>query len=356
VPSGPHLRLIPRPQALCASHDGRGSPVRGKITGPACPATFRMLKVSKDVLKMDPPAIATSGLTKSYGSRAVVHDLTFDVPFGRVTGFLGPNGAGKTTTMRTILALARPTAGTAQVLGRRYADIDRPAGEVGVLLDAATFHPQRNARDHLLWLTRASGIPSSRIPGALEAVDLADAADRHVGEYSLGMRQRLGLAAALIGEPRLLVLDEPANGLDPAGIRWLRELLASFAHSGGAVFVSSHLLGEMAQLADDVIVIARGELVTHTTVDALMAGRHRAARVRTPMLEALMAVLAREGHEARVEDAVTLVVPNVEAARVGELAAAAGVVLHGLADDSHSLEEVFLDLTKEREDAGVAPI
>ncbi len=162
-----------------------------------------MLQESKDVLQMDPPAIATSGLTKSYGSRAVVHDLTFDVPFGRVTGFLGPNGAGKTTTMRMILALARPTAGIAQVLGRRYADIDRPAGEVGVLLDAATFHPQRNARDHLLWLTRASGIPSSRISGVLEAVDLTDAADRHVGEYSLGMRQRLRLAAALIGDPRL---------------------------------------------------------------------------------------------------------------------------------------------------------
>jgi ABC-2 type transport system ATP-binding protein len=289
--------------------------------------------------------ISAHGLTKAFGSHLAVDDLSFEVAAGRVTGFLGPNGAGKTTTMRMLLGLARPTSGTATVLGRPYPSLAQPWRTVGVVLDAAGFHPRRSARNHLRWVAAGAGVRRARITEVLAAVDLAGAADRPVGEFSLGMRQRLGLAAALLGEPQLLVLDEPANGLDPAGIRWLREFLRGFAQAGGTVFVSSHLLAEVAQLAEQVVVIQRGRLLAHTTVQALTAGPGGAVRVRTPEVERLTGVLLAAGAEVRTREPGALQVLGLGAEQVGTLAAGQGVVLHELVAETHSLEDVFLELT-----------
>jgi ABC-2 type transport system ATP-binding protein len=214
-------------------------------------------------------AIEVRGLTKSFGRHLAVDDLSFDVQAGRVTGFLGRNGAGKTTTMRMIVGLARPTGGSTRVLGVPYPQLDRPAARVGVLLDAGALHPRRTARDHLRWVAIGAGIPTQRVEEALETVELSSAADGRVGTFSLGMRQRLGLAAALLGDPEVLMLDEPVNGLDPPGIRWLRGLLRDFADAGGTAFVSSHLLEELAKVADEVVVIEHGRLVTQATVPEL---------------------------------------------------------------------------------------
>jgi ABC-2 type transport system ATP-binding protein len=214
------------------------------------------------------PAIAVRGLTKRFGPVTAVDDLSFEVVPGRVTGFVGPNGAGKSTTLRILLGLVTPDTGTATVLGLPYASLERPA-TVGAVLDAQAFHPLRTGRDHLRVLAAATGIDDARVLEILETVDLAAAADRKAGKYSLGMRQRLGLAAALLGDPDVLVLDEPANGLDPHGIRWLRRTLRAFADTGRAVLVSSHLLAEMARTADDVIVVDRGRLVAAGSVDEL---------------------------------------------------------------------------------------
>jgi ABC-2 type transport system ATP-binding protein len=216
------------------------------------------------------PAIAARGLTKRFGPIVAVDDLSFEVALGRVTGFVGPNGAGKSTTLRMLLDLVRPDAGTAAIAGMPYTSLDRPAATVGAVLDAqAAAHPLRSGRDHLRVLAAAAAIDDGRVEEVLETVDLAAAAHRKVGKYSLGMRQRLGLAAALLGDPDVLVLDEPANGLDPHGIRWLRRTVRSFAENGKAVLVSSHQLAEMAQTADDVIVVDRGRLVAAGTVDDL---------------------------------------------------------------------------------------
>jgi ABC-2 type transport system ATP-binding protein len=293
---------------------------------------------------MDEPAIRVRQLTKRFGHHSAVNDLTFDVPDGRVTGFLGPNGAGKTTTLRMLLGLAAPTSGTATVLGRPYREIGRPA-EVGVLLDAAVFHPKRSATAHLRWVAAASGVRADRIDVVLREVGLQDAADRKVGEFSLGMRQRLGLAGALLGEPRVLVLDEPANGLDPAGIRWMRGFLASFARTGGAVFVSSHQLGEMALLADEAVVINAGSLVRHTSIAELTSGAAVMTRVRTPDRERLLAVLAEHELTTTTRDDGALLV-NASAAEVGDLAGAEGVYLHELVSQTMSLEDVFLEITE----------
>jgi ABC-2 type transport system ATP-binding protein len=206
------------------------------------------------------PAIAARGLTKRFGSVSAVEDLSFEVEPGRVTGFVGPNGAGKSTTLRMLLGLVEPDAGTASVLGLPYGSTDLPARTVGAVLEVQSFHPLRSGRNHLRVLATASGIDGSKVDEVLATVGLGDAADRKAGGYSLGMRQRLGLAAALLGDPAVLVLDEPANGLDPHGMRWLRETLRGFADDGKAVLISSHLLGEMAQTADDVIVVDRGRL------------------------------------------------------------------------------------------------
>ncbi|HEV2754568.1 MAG TPA: ATP-binding cassette domain-containing protein [Actinomycetota bacterium] len=215
-------------------------------------------------------AIQVQGLSKSFGDVRAVDDLSFGIPAGKVTGFLGPNGAGKSTTLRMLLGLVRPDAGTALVHGKPFVTVDEPARAVGALLDAEQLHPRRSGRDHLAILARAARLPRERVDEVLEIVELTPAARRKAGGYSLGMRQRLGLAASLLGDPRVLVLDEPANGLDPAGMRWLRGFLRTFASGGRAVLVSSHQLAEVAQIADDVVVIDRGRLVTHAAVEDLV--------------------------------------------------------------------------------------
>ena len=296
---------------------------------------------------METAVISTRGLTKAFGSRLAVDDLSFEVPAGRVTGFLGPNGAGKTTTMRMVLGLARATSGVATVWGRPYAELDQPWRRVGVMLDPASVHPRRTALDHLRWMVAAAGIGTQRVDQVLETVGLGQAGDRKVGEFSLGMRQRLGLAAALLGEPELLILDEPANGLDPAGIRWLRELLRSFVADGGAVFLSSHLLAEVAQMADEVVVVQDGRLVAHTSVEALTSGAARAVRVRSPEADRLADLLLAAGAEVRTGAPGAMRVLGVGPEQVGVMAAQAGVVLHELVGESESLEDVFFELTKE---------
>lgn len=294
--------------------------------------------------------ISVSGLSKDFAHHRAVDALTFDVRPGRVTGFLGPNGAGKTTTLRMILGLAEPTSGSSAVLGRPYRELDQPARTVGVLLDPGTYHPRRSARNHLRWMAAAMGVDTSRIDDVLALVGLESASDRRVGEFSTGMRQRLGLAAALLGQPQLLVLDEPANGLDPSGIRWLREFLRSFTAEGGSVFVSSHILPEMAEVADEVVVINRGRLVAHTPVRELTMGGVRSTRVRSPHADRLRRLVTGAGAEVTEAAGDVLIVRGISAEQVGELAAANGVVLHELGQTAHSLEEIFFELTAREPD------
>ena len=290
------------------------------------------------------PIITAEGLTKRFGGVAAVDDLSFEVARGKVTGFLGPNGAGKTTTIRMILGLARPTSGTALIAGSRYTELPAPARIVGTLIDGAGAHPKRSGRDHLRVLAAERGVAASRVGESLELVGLSDAEGKPVEQFSLGMRQRLGLAAALLAEPQLLILDEPANGLDPAGIRWLRSFLRDFAGSGGSVFVSSHQLGEIAQLADEVIVLNRGRFVTHKPVGSLTTTH--GAIVVTPDAERLRALLRAAGAAVSGDDE-RLVIDGVSAAGVGEIAARDSVVLHELTPITESLEDVFLSLTSE---------
>ena len=218
------------------------------------------------------PSISVRALTKRFGDMTAVDDLSFEVEPGRVTGFLGPNGAGKSTTLRMILGLVTPTDGTASVLGMPYADLDDPARTVGAVLETQSFNPLRSGRNHLRVLAAAEGIEDERVEEVLETVDLSGARNRNAGKYSLGMRQRLALAGALLGDPRILILDEPANGLDPLGIRWLREFLRRFAERGNAVLVSSHQLGEMEQMADEAVVIHQGRLIRQASMSELTAG------------------------------------------------------------------------------------
>ncbi len=290
------------------------------------------------------PAIAARGLTKRFGRVHAVNDLTFEARPGCVTGFLGPNGAGKSTTMRMVLGLVRPTSGSATVLGMPYGSIERPATVVGAVLEVQSFHPLRTGRNHLRVLAAASGVPDVRVDEVLALVDLANAADRRAGSYSLGMRQRLGLAGALLGDPRVLILDEPANGLDPQGIRWLREFLRQFAANGNAVLVSSHLLSEMAQMADEVIVIDRGRLVRQGSLADLTAG-HSSLHVAAVDRDALLEVLIGDGLDPRVEgDGYVLI--GTDAAHVGGIVAAAGIALTHLSAREATLEDVFLELTE----------
>jgi ABC-2 type transport system ATP-binding protein len=285
-------------------------------------------------------------LTKRYGSTTAVEDLTFAIPAGRITGFLGPNGAGKTTTLRALLGLVAPTAGEARVVGMPYGKLRDPLRSVGAVLESESFHPGRSGRNHLLVQAVAAGLPAARIDQVLSEVELTAAARRRVGTYSLGMRQRLSVAGALLGEPELLVLDEPANGLDPEGIRWLRNFLRSFAVGGGTVFISSHVLGEVAQLADEVVIIHRGRLVAHEPLEALIARAAGGTVVRSPDAERLRETLGRAGIEALPAGADELRVA-APPERVGELAAGAGLVLHELRAEGATLEEVFLALTAE---------
>jgi len=288
--------------------------------------------------------IEVQGLTKRFGSTLAVDDLTFSVEPGRITGFLGPNGAGKSTTMRVILGLVRPTAGSTAVLGLPYPQLEDPVRRVGVLLETFDAHPGRTGRNHLRVLALAGGIPRSRVDEVLAMVDMSTAARRRVKGYSLGMRQRLGLAAALLGDPEVLVLDEPANGLDPQGIRWLRDFLRSLAAEGRTILVSSHVLSEVAQTVDDVVIIHRGSLVQHSAmaeVEAMAAG---ATSVRSPDSDRLARLLEEANLDAQVVGDGRLAV-NAAPERVGEVAAAHGIVLHELTVERASLEEVFLELT-----------
>jgi ABC-2 type transport system ATP-binding protein len=291
-------------------------------------------------------ALVVEDLVKRYGRTTAVDGLSFAVPQGSVCGFLGPNGAGKTTTLRILLGLALPTSGKATIEGSRYRDLASPLAKVGAVLEASNYHPARSGRNHLRVLATAAGIPQSRVDETLAEVELTNAAGRRVGAYSLGMRQRLSVAAALLGEPELLVLDEPANGLDPEGIRWLRNFLRSYADGGGTVFVSSHVLGEVAQLADEVVIIHRGKLVAHESVAALTARAAGATRVRSPRVTELLELLRAAGIEAEVTDDRLAVQAPPE--RIGDLAAEAGIPLHELVADAGTLEEAFLELTREQ--------
>jgi ABC-2 type transport system ATP-binding protein len=290
--------------------------------------------------------IEVEQLTKRYRHATAVDDLSFRIPRGRITGFLGPNGAGKTTTLRVLLGLVLPTSGRATVAGRRYRELDTPLRTVGAVLEASNYHPARSGRNHLRVLATAAGISRSRVEEVLAEVELSDAARRRIGGYSLGMRQRLSVAAALLGEPELLVLDEPANGLDPEGIRWLRNFLRSYAADGGTVFVSSHVLAEISQLADEVLIIHRGKLVAQQPVAELIARAAGATRVRSPRADDLLARLRDAGIEAEVAGDRLLAV-QAPPETVGDLAAEAGIPVHELVVDSGSLEEAFLELTSE---------
>jgi ABC-2 type transport system ATP-binding protein len=284
-------------------------------------------------------------LRKRYRKATAVDGLTFKVRDGVITGFLGPNGAGKTTTLRILLGLVHPTSGTATIDGRRYRGLDEPVRQVGAVLEATNFHPKRSGRNHLRTLAAAAGVPDSRVDELLELAGLGAVVGRRVGAYSLGMRQRLSVAGALLGDPRLLVLDEPANGLDPEGIRWLRTLLRRFVGEGKTVFISSHVLAEMQQLADEVLIIHHGKLIAHESVTELTARAAGGTLARSPQADRLRELLAREGVEARTDgDRVATSAPPQ---RVGEVAAANGIVLHELTAEAASLEEVFLELTAE---------
>jgi ABC-2 type transport system ATP-binding protein len=289
--------------------------------------------------------VVADHLTKRFGSLLAVDDLSFRLEAGTVTGFLGPNGAGKTTTLRMLLGLVQPSAGKALVFGHGYRDHPDPSRRVGAVLEAADFHPGRSGREHLFTLALAASLPRSRVDEVLDLVELTPAARRRVGTYSLGMRQRLGLAAALLRDPELLVLDEPANGLDPEGVHWLRTFIRSFAAAGKTVFVSSHVLAEVAQTVDRVVIIDKGRLVTISGLDELTARLTRGIRIRAPRIQALLTRLAAAGYEATLLDGDELLVRGASAAEVGDLAAEAGIAIHELVQESSTLEQAFLELT-----------
>ncbi|WP_232664468.1 ABC transporter ATP-binding protein [Pseudonocardia sp. TRM90224] len=290
--------------------------------------------------------IAARGLTKRYGPASAVNDLTFDIGPGRVTGFLGPNGAGKTTTMSMIVGLVRPTGGTITVNGRRFRDLPAPMREVGTLLDARAVHGGRTAYQHLLCLARSNGIPRSRVDDVLGTVGLDDVGGRRVNRFSLGMFQRLGIAAALLGDPGILVFDEPVNGLDPEGVLWIRTLMRDLVAEGRTVLISSHLMSEMALTADDLLVIGRGELIAQTSVAGFVsANSHSTVRVRTPDAETLTGLLTDAGATVGHAPSGELDVAGMDCEAVGRVAAAAGVVLFGLTTREASLEEAFMNST-----------
>jgi len=293
--------------------------------------------------------VVVENLTKRFGPVLAVDGLTFSVEPGRVTGFLGPNGAGKTTTLRMLLGLIAPTAGTASIGGRPYRGIRGPQQLVGSVLEASDVHPGRSGRNHLRVLAPTAGADDRRVDELLELVGLTGAARRRAGGYSLGMRQRLGLAAALLGNPRVLLLDEPSNGLDPEGIRWLRGFLRQLAGEGRTVLVSSHVLSEVQQTVDDVVIIARGQLVQSTTLAELEAHSRRLVRVVTPDVAALHAALLAAGlAPERLPGEPAVIVVDAEPAAVGHVAHTSGVELHELSRTGRSLEDVFLDLTGDR--------
>jgi ABC-2 type transport system ATP-binding protein len=292
-------------------------------------------------------AIEIDGLTKRFGRTRAVDGLSFNAPAGSVTGFVGPNGAGKSTTMRMILGLDRPDAGQALVNGKRYKELRNPLCEAGALLDATAVHPGRQAADHLLWLARSNGLPPRRVKQVLDVVGLSSVGRRRVRGFSLGMRQRLGIAAALIGDPPVLVLDEPVNGLDPAGIVWIRGLLRSLAAEGRAVLVSSHLMSELEDTADRLVVIGRGRLIAETGVAELLASTAGdRVRLRTPQPVDVMGALATAGATVSTAGNDEVTVTGLDLARIAELTAERGLLLHELAPQRATLEEAFLHLTR----------
>jgi len=287
-------------------------------------------------------------LTKRYSTALAVDHLSVTVKPGIVTGFLGPNGAGKSTTMRLVLGLDTPTSGDVRVNGRHYRDLHFPLHEVGALLEAKAIHPGRTARNHLIWLADSNRIPRRRVDEVLELVGLASVARRRAGEFSLGMGQRLGIAAALLGDPGVLLLDEPVNGLDPEGIVWVRHLLRALAAEGRTIFVSSHLMSEMAQTADHLIVIGKGRLIADASVSeviATSAANH--VLVRTPDPATLRSVLGERGANVVAAEDGALIVTGLTCAEVGTIAASSAVVLHELSPQQASLEEAFMELTRD---------
>jgi ABC-2 type transport system ATP-binding protein len=304
--------------------------------------------------------IEARGLSKRYGDKLAVDNLSFTVQPGRVTGFLGPNGAGKSTTIRMILGLDAPTAGEVTVNGRPYAEHAAPLQEVGALLEARAVHTGRNARNHLLALAATTGISRRRVDEVIDMVGLRDVARRRAGGFSLGMGQRLGIASALLGDPATLVLDEPVNGLDPEGILWIRNLLKSLAAQGRTVFVSSHLMSEMALTADHLIIVGRGRLIADAPVAELTSASSRGVRVRSPHTELLRAILAGPDVSITTGEPDVLEVSGLDSDTVGRIAADHSVVLYELVPRTASLEEAFMDLTREdvefraRETVGLA--
>ncbi|KGH46326.1 ABC transporter [Modestobacter caceresii] len=291
--------------------------------------------------------IQVRGLTKQYGAVRAVDDLTFDVQPGKVTGFLGPNGAGKSTTMRMVLGLDRPTAGSALVAGRPFATLAEPLRTAGALLDAGAVHPGRSGRDHLRVAARTHGIPLRRVDDVVDQVGLGPAARRRVRGYSLGMRQRLGIATALLGDPAVLLFDEPMNGLDLDGVRWIRRLVRGLADEGRTVLLSSHLMSEMEQTADHLVIIGRGRLIADASMQEVMRGEgaQRQVRVRTPSPEPLVGALRRRRLQVHPTEDGDLLVEGTTAETVGDVALEAGVAVHRLAEEHSSLEQVYLDLT-----------
>ncbi|HWE32482.1 MAG TPA: ATP-binding cassette domain-containing protein [Solirubrobacteraceae bacterium] len=292
--------------------------------------------------------IEVRGLTKRYGDRLAVDDVTFSVQPGVVTGFLGPNGSGKSTTMRLILGLDAPNAGTALVDGRVYRDIPAPLHEVGAMLEAHAIHTGRSARNHLRALAQTHGISDQRVEALIDLVGLREVARQRAGTFSLGMKQRLGIASSLLGDPRVVVLDEPVNGLDPEGIRWVRELLRSLAAEGKTVFLSSHMMSEMALIAERLVVIGKGRLIADTSAQEFIAQASAGApvTVASPRASELGAALERAGAQVGSGDADRLVVIGIQAAAIGDIAADLGIAVHELTPQQLSLEDAFMQITR----------
>ena len=300
--------------------------------------------------------IEATGLTKRYGPTKAVDDLTFTVADGRVTGFLGPNGAGKSTTMRLIVGLDAPSAGRITVGGRPYRDRRFPLHEVGALLEAKAIHPSRSARNHLRWLAQSNGIRTSRVDEVLEQVGLTSVARKRAGTFSLGMNQRLGIAAALLGDPEVLLLDEPVNGLDPEGIQWVRQLLRALASEGRTVFVSSHLMSEMALTADHLVVIGKGRLIADASVAEVIAqASANHVKVVSPQADALRDRVTAAGAAVEPAGEDTLIVTGLECRDVGIIAADAGITLYELSRQEASLEEAFMEMTRGSEEFHAGP-
>jgi ABC-2 type transport system ATP-binding protein len=289
--------------------------------------------------------IEATGLTKRYGKTLAVNNLSFSVSAGKVTGFLGPNGAGKSTTMRMVLGLDNPTSGQVTIGGKKYHDLKEPLRTVGALLDAKWVHPNRSARAHLQWMAKSNRIPDTRVDEVLDTVGLTSVAGKRAGGFSLGMSQRLGIAAALLGDPEVLLFDEPVNGLDPEGILWIRKFMHRLAEEGRTVFVSSHLLSEMALTASDLLVIGRGQLISQSsTQDFVSRAAENTVKVRSPQLAELRDVLQRASAGVTGDD-TALVVSGMDSDKIGEIAASNRIVLHELSPQTGSLEQAFMQIT-----------